>query len=230
MEGIYLMYNKMADKYYVGQGKNVHTRWSHHLYSMRRGIHHNHEIQEDYNKYGEESFTFSLLEECTNRDERETYWIEEYAKSHKMYNKTSGGVSGYEVNPSSSNLMRQSLIENGSVRGSKNGSAKLNEVDVYDIKLRFIKGDSYKNIQNDYPQVSNSLLYSIKVGDIWSHILSEYNDFLRDYDKDLQQEKYELALKFYKEGHSLNSIAKLFHISRNTIKQLIHNDNTEVND
>lgn len=229
MEGIYVIYNKMANKYYVGQGKDVYSRWRHHLYCMKNGTHHNHEIQEDYNRYGKDSFSFSLLEECTNRDEREIYWIEEYSKSHKMYNKNNGGIRGYTVDPSSSNLMRNSLIKNGSVRGSKNGSAKLTEAEVYDIKLRFIKGDSYKNIQGDYPHISNSLIYSIKIGETWSHILSDYNEFLRDYEKDLQQEKYELALKFYKEGHSLNSIAKLLHISRNTIKQLIHNDNTEVN-
>lgn len=230
MEGIYLIYNEVTDKYYIGQGKDVYERWRHHLYCMKHGIHHNHEIQEDYNKYGKDSFKFCVLENCTNRNERESFWIEEYSKCRKMYNKTSGGVSGYEVNPDSIDLMRKSLVENGSVRGSRNGSAKLTERDVYDIKLRFINGESYKNIQKDYPQVKKSILYAIKVGHIWTHILSEYNDFLRNYEQNLQREKYTQALRLYSEGRSLNSIAKLLHISRNTIKQLIRQDNTEVND
>lgn len=230
MEGIYLIYNEVTDKYYIGQGKDIYERWRHHLYCMERGIHHNHEVQEDYIRYGKNSFKFCVLENCTNRDERESFWIEEYSKYHKMYNKTSGGFSGYEVDANSVDLMRKSLVENGSVRGSRNGSAKLTEQDVYDIKLRFISGESYKNIQKDYPQVKKSVLYAIKVGRSWTHILSEYNEFLRNYEQNLQKEKYTQALRLYSEGRSINSIAKQLHISRNTIKQLIRQDNTEVND
>lgn len=86
MRFIYKVENIKNKKVYIGQTKNISTRKSQHKYLLKRGIHKNSILQEDWNIYGEESFVWSYIEECENADEREQYWINFYKE------KTNGNV------------------------------------------------------------------------------------------------------------------------------------------
>lgn len=98
---IYCYTNNFNNKKYVGQTNNVNRRRSEHKYSAYT------EKSKDYNslfhkklrEYGEENFTFEVLEEIntTNTDlvdSREIFWIQKlnsYVKNEQGYNVTLGG-------------------------------------------------------------------------------------------------------------------------------------------
>jgi len=60
--GIYQIRCKRNGKVYVGSTVNLSQRWTRHVYSLRRGNHKNIHLQQAWNKYGKDSFEFSILE------------------------------------------------------------------------------------------------------------------------------------------------------------------------
>lgn len=61
--GIYSITNKINGLIYVGSSvKCIKTRWSYHLRDLRANKHHSFKLQNSYNKYGENSFKFKVLE------------------------------------------------------------------------------------------------------------------------------------------------------------------------
>ena len=60
--GIYLIKNSVNGRCYLGSSINVKARWASHKSGLRRGIHHSQKLQRAWNKYGEESFEFHLIE------------------------------------------------------------------------------------------------------------------------------------------------------------------------
>lgn len=104
MIGIYKIENKINGKIYVGQSRNIDQRWYAHKNELNRNKHCNEYLQNSWNKYGEESFEFSVLEECTidKLNDREIFWINKlYSNNHDYgYNLTDGGggTSGHHWN------------------------------------------------------------------------------------------------------------------------------------
>lgn len=66
ISGIYLITNKIDNKHYVGLSINCLERFSKHKSLLRRCKHHNQHLQSAWDKYGEESFVFEILEEHNN--------------------------------------------------------------------------------------------------------------------------------------------------------------------
>lgn len=62
--GIYRITNSVNGKHYVGSTSAMRTRWSQHRAQLRRGDHHCTHLQNAWNKYGEASFEFVIIEEC----------------------------------------------------------------------------------------------------------------------------------------------------------------------
>lgn len=86
--GIYCIRCNCGDKKYVGQTKHRNGffgRFQDHRELLRAGIHDNIYLQRSYNKHGEESFYFEILEICDKNDNlfaKEKFWIE---KLRSMY-------------------------------------------------------------------------------------------------------------------------------------------------
>jgi group I intron endonuclease len=59
--GIYIIYCKSTEKYYIGASKNVVVRFNAHKSQLRRGIHFCQALQSDYNSYGVNSFIFEKI-------------------------------------------------------------------------------------------------------------------------------------------------------------------------
>lgn len=87
IQGIYKIENKVTKKIYIGSSYDISRRWTDHIYLLNKGIHHSVHLQNSWNKYGSSSFTFEILEECSNILEREQYYLntllkaDEYIKS-----------------------------------------------------------------------------------------------------------------------------------------------------
>lgn len=79
---------------YVGQSKHTQKRRAAHFQKLRNRTHHSAKLQAAFNKYGEGSFYFEIIErdiavEAIN--EREICWIAFYDSFNNGYNMTPGG-------------------------------------------------------------------------------------------------------------------------------------------
>lgn len=110
--GIYKIENLVNGKIYIGQSKHIKQRWSEHKKELRRNNHGNDYLQRAWNKYGEENFKHTVIEECSEDelDEREIYYINLYNsfESDIGYNLTSGGGRNKII----SDCTRQKLSQN----------------------------------------------------------------------------------------------------------------------
>ena len=109
--GVYCITNLINNKQYIGQTYNLKYRWRTHRNSLKANRHHNKHLQYAWNKYGEDSFKFDILEYCSVDllDKREIYWIEFYNTIQKGYNLAEGGLGcrGYKHTEEELNKMRQ---------------------------------------------------------------------------------------------------------------------------
>jgi group I intron endonuclease len=62
MVGIYMWFNLVNGKVYVGSSSNVPRRKSHHISKLKVGKHHNAHLQAAWNKYGQANFDFIVIE------------------------------------------------------------------------------------------------------------------------------------------------------------------------
>lgn len=93
--GIYRIENTKSRKVYIGQAGNLKKRYCDHISALRRNNHDNNYLQNAWNKYNEDDFVFSVLEECEleNLAQQEQYWMDYYRCYDRTY--------GYNINPSS---------------------------------------------------------------------------------------------------------------------------------
>lgn len=97
--GIYYIQNLTNSKIYIGQSRDMSYRLNAHRWCLRgKTPHRNPHLQHAWNKYGEKSFRFGMLEECAEDklDEREILYIKHFRqRGSGCYNCDSGGSSGY---------------------------------------------------------------------------------------------------------------------------------------
>jgi group I intron endonuclease len=91
--GIYKITNNANGKIYIGQSINIKARWKDHINSLNRKDSHSVLLQRAWNKYGEEYFSFEILELCTENmlDAIEMKYIELYDTRNNGYNIEPGG-------------------------------------------------------------------------------------------------------------------------------------------
>lgn len=96
MIGIYKITNLINGHYYIGQSRDIKARFRSHRLSGRSltDKDHNTPIHLAIYKYGEENFSYEILEECSieELDEKEIYWIEKLQSTKNgNYNILFGG-------------------------------------------------------------------------------------------------------------------------------------------
>lgn len=135
--GVYIIENVVNKKVYIGASRNVYTRLCDHKVMLRGNYHHNEHLQASFNFYGEENFTFDLLEECDEEFifSQENYWCNMLNSHDSKY--------GYNNQPTS---------PFGKIKCSEktkklmSDAAEKREIDVYTIYGNFYKtfSDLYK--------------------------------------------------------------------------------------
>ena len=89
LEYIYKIECKANSKIYVGRTCNYTRRKLEHFRYLRKGKHCNKHLQSAFNKYGEDKFEFSVIEETTSAcvKERELYWFNKFKEdSLRLFN------------------------------------------------------------------------------------------------------------------------------------------------
>lgn len=178
--GIYSISNTINGKLYVGSTNNISVRWNKHRALLRHNKHQNTHLQSAWNKYGEESFEFSIIEECSIESliEREQYFID---KLGPEYNQTK--VAG-KVEMTSSR--RKKLSDSVSKAYQENRIVRMTKrVYQYDLKGNYIgEFNSLKeaskvtgvdtshlsNVLNDKQKVAGGYVwrfYKVDKLDIW---------------------------------------------------------------
>jgi group I intron endonuclease len=76
--GIYRIDCATNGKVYVGSAHSMYQRQHVHLHHLRRGVHVNRHLQHAWNKYGETTFQFSVIEKTSTAELllREQFWID----------------------------------------------------------------------------------------------------------------------------------------------------------
>jgi len=85
---IYQIRHVESGKIYVGSSSDTRQRWSVHLSRLRRNVHESRYLQKAWNKYGEQSFVFEIIEELhsiENLISREQYWIDTLHSIDRRY-------------------------------------------------------------------------------------------------------------------------------------------------
>ncbi|HEL2592474.1 TPA: GIY-YIG nuclease family protein [Streptococcus suis] len=87
---IYRIECRATNRRYYGQSMSINRRFDDHKYKLRHNQHYSEEMQSDFNKYGECSFSFVVIEEVQDDvlDERERFWI---TNDRHVYNIENGG-------------------------------------------------------------------------------------------------------------------------------------------
>ena len=99
--GIYRIYNISTSKFYIGSAVNLQKRLSNHKWALKCNRHNNKKLQNAYNKYGKDKFTFEVIETCF-RDSllaREQFYLDVFQCVDFGYNllKTAGSPLGNKV-------------------------------------------------------------------------------------------------------------------------------------
>lgn len=96
--GIYIIKNKISNKFYIGSCSSktfLYERLKHHQQDLKLNKHINKHLQNSYNKHGEDNFYYEVLEVCKPDEcvEREQYWID-LLNPHYNFCKKAGSTLG----------------------------------------------------------------------------------------------------------------------------------------
>lgn len=81
-------------RFYIGASRNPYKRKLEHFNKLRKNKHHNKFLQRAFNKYGEDSFTYTVIEKFKEEEDmwkREEELIEKFSNT---YNAMPGGIRG----------------------------------------------------------------------------------------------------------------------------------------
>lgn len=110
--GIYKCTCLSNSRSYIGQTRFLMRRKNDHIRELRNNRHSNRHFQNAWNKYGEENFTWKVIEYCSVEllDEREIYWIEYYDSFKSGFNLTTGGSNGCKYSEESRRKHREKML------------------------------------------------------------------------------------------------------------------------
>lgn len=84
--GIYIITNVVNGNRYIGSSKELYKRLYHHIWLLNKEEHENAHLQNAWNKYGEDSFEWGILEYCSEkfRLDREGYYINTLSPEYNL--------------------------------------------------------------------------------------------------------------------------------------------------
>lgn len=98
--GIYRIRNEANGKVYIGSAVNLESRMGAHRRMLRRSAHHSIKLQRAWDKHGEESFSFCVLEHVEDKSKllaAEQHWLDLTKSATEGYNiaRKAGNLTGF---------------------------------------------------------------------------------------------------------------------------------------
>ena len=154
ISGVYCIENTLDGQKYVGQSVDIYARWHVHSTKLNGNRHPNIHLQNAWNKYGEDAFSFYILEQCNQSSlfDREMYWIDKFDSFNNGYNKTAGGEGcfGYVHNDKNKKKMsdiKLSYFQDVDNRKKLSEAHEFESIPIYQI-------DFYGNILKEWPSAN----------------------------------------------------------------------------
>ncbi len=169
---IYSITHIDSGKVYIGSTTNLKVRWRDHKKTLRGNRHDNRYLQNAWNKYREDSFSFKVIEECGVNIllDREKFWFNKTSCCDRNFgfniviDPNSGG--GWKHTKKSKDKMSG---PRESIRGIKNPKSKLKPNDIKIIRELLGDNVSLGSIAKKF-NVGVGAIWKIKKGINWSYI------------------------------------------------------------
>lgn len=220
-KGIYLI--NINGKSYIGQDSAIFSnkRFVNHLSYLNRDIHNNKRMQKDYNIYGEDKLTYTILtysDEYTKEDlnELEEFYIKKYRSFEPEYgyNQTLGsiGMKGYKYSEESRKKRSEKMS------GERNGNAKITNNQFYEMVDMFKEGYSNSQIAeifNLHDRYVSLIRHKKRFKKLWENI-DDYSPVKSQSNKDTRKINYEdfkEIMKMINNGSSNKNIEDRYNLS-----------------
>ena len=166
--GIYKIENVENNKIYIGSSINLDSREYKHFWMLNKNIHDNNYLQNSFNKFGEDSFFFEIIEICSSNEliVKENYYINKYNSNNPEFGYNLATVNEFRRNTFNNEvkvkLSKYNLEKNGNFNKFSLTNIKTNEEFIFEslvdganylISNGFTKG----NPKNVRMKLSNSL-------------------------------------------------------------------------
>ena len=197
--GIYKFTNNINNKIYIGSSINLRKRFLTHLTLLRKNSHHSKSFQNSWNKFGEDVFSYEIMEFVENLDElliKEQYYLDNILFAQEYINKINNKFIelSYNINPSSTNRLGTVQSEESVTRSKLNNPNRKNILQ-YDFNGKFIKNwDSASDIQRELNICKTQILKCCKQQSEYASefifIFEEDEELFSDYFKSLENFPY----------------------------------------
>ena len=212
---IYKIENTVNGKVYIGQTKDPERRKKEHFGGLKRNKHENPYLQSAWNKYGEDSFYFEVIDGGENYNQLEKYYIEKYKSNNSNYGYNI--LSGGEEPPL--------------WKGESSYKAKLNQRQVDEIKQMLINKIPKKEILR---LVNNAVtigqLRRINKGQAWyddklTYPLSGYSE----YEMFIPPEKVDaIIIELQTTNKKQREIASEYKVARSSVTEINNGGHTNL--
>lgn len=232
---IYMLKNNKNNKCYIGQSTNNKRKWTH-FNHLKHNKHHNYKLQDDYNEYGENVFSFEVLEELNDIlkiSDRENYWIEKYNSIKNGYNIAKGG-SGIVTLNARKNMSKSQKGKSSSKRTFSDYEAIL----IYSIyyfygkvirplsKVTKYNRNSLKSILSNYDnirQLFNQFDINIKYS-IFQTSIKYYNFSVLDTDYFPENIFYLVHMWYAENVYTIKEMSVLLNKTERTLRRIINGE------
>lgn len=150
---IYSITCKTTSKKYFGRSQEIDKRWRAHKNMLRRGIHNNKLMQQEWSEYGEEDFIFEILHSYSDLQEsiikEQEYIDDELYEKYNISDAKDGGDT-FTNNPRSEEIRKlksqNSSGKNNPMYGKPKNKYTIDRIKEVNSKKIIINGKLYNSL------------------------------------------------------------------------------------
>lgn len=224
ISGIYLIKCIKNNAIYIGSAIDLYNRKSRHFSMLKKQIHPNPYLQNSFNKYGFENFTFEILEiieDINNLILKEQEWINKYSLINTtLFNirKEAKSNLGIKISEQGKINIKNALIGRKHSEETKNKIREKNKGKIVSEETKIKLSLSKKGKPSKQKGIKRSLETKEKISNFAKTRIGTKNSNSKLTEKEIKQICLEFGNKL-----SISNIAKKYNVSVSTIKRIKYN-------